>query len=113
MELICDGKYDYKKSDLFNKSIQNANVTFSMRNKSNNILKISKSKADIVVSNNSGCETKHLLQYTWKPRDVKELGTFEGWFEINFNGDIYEENKNFPTGNLIVPIEDKLIIHII
>lgn len=113
MELICDGRYDYKKSDLFNKSIQNATVTFSMKNTSNDILKISKAKADIVVAADMTCETKHLLQYTWKERDVKEKGVYEGWFEIIFNEDIYEENVIFPKGKLIVPIEDKLIINII
>lgn len=113
MELICDGRYDYKKSDLFNKSIQNATVTFSMKNISNDILKISKAKADIVVAADMTCETKHLLQYTWKERDVKEKGVYEGWFEIIFNEDIYEENVIFPKGKLIVPIEDKLIINII
>lgn len=113
MELICDGRYDYKKSDLFNKSIQNATVTFSMKNTSNNILKVSKAKADIVVATDTRCETKHLLQYAWKERDVKEKGIYEGWFEIIFNDDIYEENITFPSGNLIVPIEDKLIVNVI
>lgn len=113
MELICDGRYDYKKSDLFNKSIQNADVTFSMRNTETNILKVSKARADIVMANEFGCETRHLLQYSWKERDVKEKGTFEGWFEIIFHDDIYEEGVDFPTGKLIVPIEDKLIINII
>lgn len=113
MELICDGKYDYKKSDLFNKSIENADVTFSMKNIDNGILKISKAKADIVVSDNESCETKHLLQYTWKNRDVKEKGEYKAWFEIYFHDDLYEENKTFPSGNLIVPIEEELIIHIL
>lgn len=113
MELICDGRYDYKKSNLFNKAIQDATVTFSMKNVDNNILKISKSKADIVSSNDSTCEEKLLLQYSWNERDVKEKGVFEAWFEIKFNGDIREEGVSFPIGNLIVPIEDKLMIHII
>lgn len=113
MELICDGKYDYKKSDLFNKSIENADITFSMKNIDNGILKISKAKAEIVISNNESCETKHLLQYTWKNRDVKEKGDYKAWFEIFFHDGLYEENKTFPSGNLIVPIEEELIIHIL
>ena len=113
MELICDGRYDYKKSDLFNKSIQNADVVFSMKNVENNIIKISKAKAEIAVSGDAGCEEKYLLQYTWKDRDVKEKGVYEGWFEIDFKSDIYEDGVNFPVGKLIVPIEDKLIINII
>lgn len=112
MELICDGRYDYKKSDLFNKSIQNADVTFSMKNIENGVLKISKAKAEIVIADNDGCETKHLLQYKWKDRDVKEKGVFHAWFEINFKSDIYEGGVNFPVGKLIVPIEEKLIVYI-
>lgn len=113
MELICDGRYDYKKSNLFNKSIQNADVTFSMRNSENGILKISKAKAEIVVANDSSCETKHLLQYKWKERDVKEKGIFDAWFEITFHDDIHEEGVSFPVGKFIVPIEEKLFINII
>lgn len=113
LELISDGKFDFKKSDLFNKSIQNATVTFSMRNIENNILKISKASADIVLSNMSSCEPKYLLQYKWKERDVKEKGTYKGWFEIKFNGDLYEENKEHPSGNLIVPIKEELMVIIL
>lgn len=112
MELICDGKYDYKKSDIFNKSIQNADITFSMQNIDNGILKISKSKAKIVESDNC-CETKFLLQYSWKKRDVSEKGTYKAWFEINFKNDLYEQDVEHISGKFIVPIEDELIIHIL
>lgn len=112
MELVNDGRYDYKKSYIYNNAIQDATVTFSMKNVENDILKISKAKAEIVTAQETGCEVKHILQYTWKPRDVKEPGTYKGWFEIKFNGDIYENGVTYPSGNLIVPIEDSLIIHI-
>lgn len=111
MELICDGRYDYK-NDLLNKSLQNSDVTFSMKNIENDILKIAKAEAKIVESYDSGCETKYLLQYDWKERDVKETGVFKAWFEINFKGDLKEGNKSFPSGKLIVPIEETLIVHI-
>ena len=113
MELICDGRYDYKKSLIYNNAIQNADVTFSMKNIENDILKISKAKAEIVTVADTGCETKNVLQYTWKKRDVNEPGIYKGWFEINFNGDLYEDGVEYPSGNLIVPIEDELIIHIL
>jgi len=112
MELVNDGKYDYKKSYIYNNAIQNANVTFSMRNLENGILKISKSQAEIVTATNGGCETKHIIQYSWKPRDVNESGSYKGWFEIKFNEDIKENGIQYPSGNLIIPIEDELIIHI-
>ena len=73
---------------------------------------ISKAKAEIVTAVETGCETKNILQYTWKKRDVNEPGIYKGWFEIKFNGDIYEDGINFPTGNLIVPIEDELLIYV-
>lgn len=109
MELISDGRYDYKRSLIFNNSIQNAEVTFSMKNISNDILKISKSKAEI-VSVPCGCEEKYILQYSWKQRDVNEYGTYKAWFEIKFNNDIIEDGIVYPSGNLIVPIEEELVI---
>ena len=112
MELICDGRFDYKKSYIFNNAIENAIVTFSMEYRENGKLKISKSKAEIIEVPTNGCETKHVLQYSWKPRDVKESGTFKGWFEITFLDDLKEEGIQYPTGNLILPIEDELIIYI-
>lgn len=112
MELVCDGKYDYKKSYIFNNAIQNADVTFSMENTINGVLKISKAKAEIVTATNTGCETKQILQYKWKQRDVNEKGKYKGWFEIKFNDDIFEEGVEYPTGNLIIPIEDNLVIYV-
>lgn len=112
MELVCDGKYDYKKNYIYNNAIQNADVTFSMQNTYNGVLKISKSKAEIVTASDTGCETKQILQYKWKKRDVNEKGVYKGWFEINFNDDISEDGIEYPTGNLIIPIEDYLVIQI-
>lgn len=113
MELICDGKFDYKKTGLFNNSIQNSEVVFSMKNIDNGMLKVSKSKAEIVESGEGGCETKFLLQYSWKKRDVSEKGSYKAWFEIKFNNDLYENNVEYPSGNLIVPIENELIVHVL
>jgi hypothetical protein len=111
MELVCDGKYDYKKSQIYNNSIQNADVVFSMKNTANDILKVSKAKAEI-VSFKSGCEEKMILEYKWTPRDVKNKGIYQGWFNIQYNGDIYEAGVDYPDGNLIVPIQEDLIIYI-
>jgi hypothetical protein len=113
MELIYDGKYDYKKSNIFNHSIQNADVTFSMRNIENDNLKISKSKAQIVQSNDNDCDEKFLLQYSWNKRDVKDKGVYKAWFEINFKGDLYEDGVEHPNGNLIVPIENELMVYVL
>ena len=113
MELINDGRYDYRKTNIFNNSIQNADITFSMRNIDNGVLKVSKSKAQVIEFDDENCETKYLLQYCWNNRDVKDKGTYKAWFEINFKGDITEEGVEYPKGNLIVPIREELIIHVL
>jgi hypothetical protein len=113
MELISDGDYEYSKNTLFNHSIQNADVTFSMKNITNGILKVSKSKAEIINVSDCDCEHKYILQYTWKNRDINEKGVFKGWFEIKFIGDLYEDGVEHLSGNLIVPIEEELIINVL
>ena len=109
MELINDGRYDFHKS-LINQALQDSVVTFNMKDEETGILKISKAKADIVLAENEGCEEKYLLQYKWQERDVKNDGVFIGWFEIKFNGNISSNDITYPTGNLIVPIEEGLRI---
>lgn len=113
MELISDGKYEYKKNVIFNHSIQNADVTFSMKNVANNILKISKSKAEIIQITDCDCSPQFIIQYKWKKRDVNEEGVYKAWFEITFYEDLYEEGVEHPSGNLIVPIEEELIINVL
>jgi len=109
MELIDDGRFTYKQS-MFNKVLQDSEVTFSMRDVETGILKVAKSTADIVLAENTGCEEKYILQYKWKERDVRKEGEYEGWFDIKFNGNLSEEGIEYPNGNLRVPIENDLRI---
>lgn len=111
MEVINDGRYDYRKS-LINYSLLDSKVTFTMKNIETGLLKISKAPAEIVLAKTDGCDDKYILQYTWKPRDTKEEGIFEGWFDITFNGNLTQEGESFLTGNFRVPIEEKLLIYI-
>lgn len=111
MELIKDGRYDFIKS-LMNNALQDSVVTFSMKDVETGLLKISKGKVNIVLTDEDSCEEHYILQYKWKPRDVNRIGTFEGWFEIKFNGDIVEDGVDYPEGNMIVPVQEKLIIYI-
>ena len=83
-----------------------------MKNTESGLLKIANADAEIVESSDGGCEEKYIIQYKWKPRDVKEPGIYIGWFEIKFNGDIYEEGVEYPTGNLKIPIEEELLIYV-
>lgn len=112
IELINDGKYGFMKAYEFNNAIQDADVTFSMRNVIDGKLKVSKATANIVLVDQNSCDERYILEYKWKKRDVNEKGQFIGRFEITFNGDIKEEGIEYPKGNLIVPIVEELTIMI-
>ena len=112
MELINDGRYDYMKSDVIGKALQDAKVTFTMRNVDTEILKISNAKCNIVLAEDTGCEEKYVIEYRWKERDTKEKGVYQGWFTLDFNGNISEEGVSFPEGRMITPISEDLIIYI-
>ena len=108
VELIQDGKTDFHK---FYLALQAADsVTFTMTNLETGIKKIAKAPAEIVYDENSGCEERYLLQYTWKKRDTNESGTFVGHFHINFNDQVVADGLIFPKGELILPIQEDLII---
>lgn len=112
MELIKDGRYDFKKAMIDN-AIQDSVVKFYMKDVETNLLKVAKADADIVLAQEEGCEEKYILQYKWKERDTKKEGIYEGWFEINFNGNLKEEGVDYPSGKMIVPIQEKLQIIIL
>lgn len=109
MELINDGRYDFQKS-LIQDAIQDSVVFFSMVDEETGILKIANADANIVLVDEDSCEERYVLQYKWKERDIAKPGYFKGWFEIKFNGDVYEDGITFPNGNLKVPIEEDLRI---
>ena len=110
MEVINDGRYSFWK---FHEAIQNATVTFSMRNVDTDILKISKAPCEIVQSEDGGCEEKYILQYKWKARDTKETGAFKGVFTINFGKITSEDGTEYPSGKLLMPIREELDIVIL
>lgn len=109
-ELIQDGRTDFHK---FYLAIQNTNsVTFTMTNIETGIKKIAKAKAEIVYDEESCCDERYFLQYTWKKRDTNESGTFIGHFHIDFSDNIVANGIDFPKGKLIIPISEDLIINI-
>lgn len=109
MSLINDGRYDFNK-DMFNYALQDSVITFSMEEEETGKLKISKGKSNIVPISNCECNEGYVLQYKWKQRDVNKEGVYKGYFEIKFNENITMDGAIFPTGNLIVPIEEELRI---
>ena len=111
MELIKDGRYDFKKSMIDN-AIQDSVVKFYMKDVETDLLKVAKADADIVLAQEEGCEEKYILQYKWKERDTKKEGIYEGWFEIDFNGNLKEEGVDYPSGKMRIPVQEDLIIYV-
>ena len=105
MELIRDGRHDFHK---IYEALQDADVTFTMRDSETDILKISNAPADVLLDEDSGCEERYILQYKWQERDTKKKGIFEGCFTIKFRGDVAIEKET-----LIVPIQEKLLIYVV
>lgn len=112
VNLIDDGTYDFCRRDMYNNAIQNADITFSMKDE-NGVLKISKAKASIVKCCDCNCTESYSIEYKWNKRDTKESGVFDAFFEIKFKGDLYEEGVSYPEGNLIMPIHEQLKIFIL
>ena len=107
IELINDGRYEFMKSALYNNAIQNADVTFSMTDE-DGILRVSNAPCSLILVDENSCEERYIIEYQWKQRDTKKPGKYTGTFEINFKGDLYEDGKTYPSGNLIVPIYEDL-----
>jgi hypothetical protein len=108
MELVDDGKYDFYNSHVFNTMIESSDITFSMWDE-HDILKISKARCNVFVSENSNCTRRYIIEYKWRKRDTNKKGTFKGKFEFNF-GEVKENGTEFPKGNMILPIQEELII---
>lgn len=110
MQLINDGKSDMSK---FHEAIQNAEITFSMVNINSGVYKIANGVAYPKRREIDGCKDEYVICYDWKPRDTKEKGIYEGVFTITFSKDLTSEDASYPQGELVMPINEKLIINII
>ena len=110
MELIEDGRHTYNH---FHECIQNANITFTMVNIDTNVTKIAKAKAYIKLRENDDCTENYVICYDWKARDTKEAGSYRGTFEITFNGDVKNDEYTYPSGLLVAPIRNELMITIL
>lgn len=108
MHIVLDGRYSFAK---FFEAVQNADITFSMKNIDTNVIKIANAPAYIKPRENKGCTDDYIICYDWKKRDTKEAGTYEGIFTINFKDDLIDEDvSSIPNGKLIVPIREKLYV---
>jgi hypothetical protein len=106
MELINDGRCDYDK---FYEAIQDADITFSMKDSETGLLKVSNAPVTPVLAQETGCEEKYILEYRWDKKDTRKPGIYEGWFVIKFRGVVSDE---IGAGDLIVPIQEKLMIYV-
>ena len=107
MDVINDGRYDFHKVYY---SLQSADITFSMTDIDTGIKKIAKAKAYVVEKEGLTCEESFVIEYRWNKRDTNTAGTYIGQFNINFDGKIKADGLNFPTGELIAPIAEDLVI---
>lgn len=108
MELIEDGRHDFNK---FHELVQTADITFTMVNRETGVTKIAKAPAYIKAREDGGCVEQYVICYDWKKRDVNEKGTFDGRFDIQF-GQLKNDEYDYPSGNLIMPIREDLVINI-
>ena len=107
MEIVEDGKHDYHK---FMEAVQSANITFTMVNADTNITKVAKAKAYIKLRENDDCTEQYVICYDWKAHDTKEAGTYIGTFDIDFSGDLKNDEYTYPKGLLKVPLREPLYI---
>ena len=110
LELIEDGRHDFHK---FHQCIQDADITFTMVNIDTNVTKVAKGKAYIKLRENDDCTEQYVICYDWKAHDTKEAGSYRGIFEITFNNDIKNDEYLYPSGLLIAPIREELLITIL
>ena len=109
MELIEDGRHDYNK---FHELIQTADITFTMVNRETGITKVAKMPAYIKLREGGGCVDQYVICYDWRKHDTKEEGNYLGEFNIEF-GQLKNDEYDYPSGNLIMPIREQLMITIL
>lgn len=109
IEPIVNGRHSFRKLYY---AIQNATVTFSMKNIDTGIWRVANAPAFVVGATEQGCEERFKIQYRWKSRDTKESGCYLAQFKITFNDDIAIDDYVFPKGELIVPIAEEIMVNI-
>lgn len=107
MMLVCDGRHDFHK---FHDMIEDAEVTFSMKDVENGVYKVVNGKAFVKQVCEECCEKQHLVCYQFTKREVDKPGRYVGKFTIRFNDDLKNDECEYPDGVLVVPIRDELNI---
>lgn len=107
MELVCDGNYSF---DRFFEALRDATVTFTMTDIATGVPRVLNAPARVLPQEDNACVERYVIQYDWKERDTRQPGSYRGQFNIKFNGNIWAEGVDYPTGNLVVPIREELRI---
>lgn len=110
LEIIEDGRHTYNK---FHEAVQNSSITFTMVNIDTKVTKVAKAKAYIKLRENDDCTEQYVICYDWKAHDTKEAGTYEGTFDIDFSGNLKNDEYTYPSGLLKMPIREPLLITIL
>ena len=106
MEIIYDGRSDYNK---FYDAVQNSEITFTMTNLDTNVIRVANAPCYIKKREVEGCTDKYLICYDFKKRDTREKGRYKGEFTIHFHN-LKGESITYPSGELIMPIREPLMI---
>lgn len=109
IELINDGRCDFTKC--YYALQANKGIYFTMTNIATGIKKIANAPCEL-VEDQTDCELHYYIRYKWQPRDTNEKGRFVGQFKVDLSEPPVSEDYNFPSGTLIVPISEDIVINI-
>lgn len=107
MKLYRDGRNEYNN---FDELLENALITFAMKDTTTGIYKIANKPAQIELKDPCGqnIENQYYITYHFTANDTNRSGIFLGEFKAIF---LNTEMENI--GEIIVPISEPLYIHII
>lgn len=109
MRLVKDGRNDFHH---FWSLLENSAITFSMKNSKNGVYKIANVAGTVIRKEPFDGDTseEYYIAYYFQPEDTNEVGVFIGEFNIIF----FDANQNnLEIGNLKVPIQEELYVHIL
>lgn len=109
MKVFRDGRNDFRH---FEELLENAVVTFAMKDEKTGVYKVANKEANIVLE--KPCEEtsdkNYIITYQFTKDDTNKPGIFLGEFKITLF------NLADPTsvyGELIAPIQEQLYIHVL
>lgn len=109
MKLVQDGRNDFRH---FWHMLENCAVTFSMKNSKNGVYKVANAAGKLILrtDNNGSVDHEYFIGYEFQPSDTNEAGVFTGEFNVKF---FDTGNNNTEIGDLKVPIQEELYIHVL